>query len=100
MGSATPPPIGPGVSFSNVPLNTNTTFFEMGKGYAVMTFQPVDVNNPGVATLYAKGGTVLLTMDREGYANWYVPIDNSTYYFAATLGAKFLALTQPTIGFR
>jgi len=99
MSSFTPVPIGPGVSFSNVQPSVNTAFFDMTPGYCVATFQPVDRNNPGTATLYDRAGNAVLTFDREGYENYYVAVP-TTYYFSATSGANLLALTYPTIGFR
>ena len=95
---STPIPTGMTASFSAVPKGSVATAnFSFGRGYAVVTFQPVDVNNPGVATLYDSDGNVILTMDREGYANAMVPEGGATYYFKATLGANILAMTQPTI---
>ncbi len=92
-----PVPTGPTASFAAVQNNVATANFSFGGGYAVVTFQPVDVNNPGVATLYDSADNVILTMDHEGYANAMVPDGGATYYFKATLGANILAMTQPTI---
>lgn len=93
-----PVPIGPGQSFSAVPANSIATAnFAFDEGLAVVTFQPVDVNNPGVATLYDSGDAVILTLDHEGYANHIVPRGGATYYFKATKGARILAMTRPTI---
>jgi hypothetical protein len=91
-----PVPIGPGTSFSAVGVNIATSNFTLGEGYAIMTFQPLDVNNPGVATLYDSDGNTIIALDREGYGNVMVPSGGLTYYFKATLGAKLVALTQPT----
>lgn len=93
-----PVPIGPGVSFSNVRAGSiATSNFTLGEGYAVVTFQPVDVNDPGVVTLYDSSGNVVLTLNSEGYEPAVVPLGGMTYYFKATLGAKLLAMTQPTV---
>ena len=95
---STPVPTGPTASFSAVPKGEiATASFTFGRGLATVTFQPVDVNNPGGATLYDSAGNVILTMDRAGYANAMVPEGGATYYFKATLGANILAMTQPTI---
>ena len=92
-----PVPIGPGASFSDVRAGSVATAnFTIGEGYAVATFQPVDVNSPGTATLYDSAGNIILTMDTEGYESTIVPPGGLTFYFKATLGAKVLALTQPT----
>jgi len=93
-----PVPIGPTASFSNVPAGSiATATFTFGEGYAVVVFQPIDVNNPGVATLYDSGNNAVVTLDSEGFDSIIVPAGGMTYYFKATLGAKVLAVTQPTI---
>ena len=97
----TPVPIGVGQSFSNVPVNSIVTAtFGLDAGAAVATFQAIDKNDPGVVTLYDGDDNVVITMDREGYSNVIVPYGGLTYYFAATKGAKLLALTHPSIGWR
>lgn len=95
---AAPIPIGPTASFSNVPAGSiATSTFTMGDGTAVVTFQPVDVNNPGVVTLYDNSdNSAVLTLNSEGYEMAVVPPGGKTYYFKATLGAKILAMTLPT----
>ncbi len=95
---STPVPIGVGASFSPVRTDSVATAnFTLGEGYAVLTFQPVDPNNPGVATLYDSSNNVVVTLDRGGYANVMVPSGGLTYYFKATKGAQLLALTQPSV---
>lgn len=91
-----PLPTGPTASFPAVRVNVATSNFTFGEGYAIVTFQPVNVNDPGIATLYDSAGNVILTMDAEGYSPFNVPIGGGTYYFAATKGANILAMTQPT----
>lgn len=92
-----PVPIGPGQSFSNVAKNSiATSTFSMGEGYAVVTFQPLVLSDPGVVTLYDSSDNVILTMNSEGYEAVVVPNGGASYYFKATLGAKILAMTQPT----
>lgn len=98
---STPVPIGPGASFPNVQPNVQTASFTIGTdGLATIVFQPVDVNNPGVATLYDSSGNTIATLSTEGYESVYVPLNGLTYYFKATLGANLLAMIQPTIGNR
>lgn len=93
-----PVPIGVGASFPDVRANSlPTTSFEFSEGPVVVTFQPVDLNSPGVATLYDSADVAILTMDREGYSNHIVPRGGATYYFKATKGARILAMTRPTI---
>lgn len=93
-----PVPIGPGAVFSDVPAGSVATAeFTLGEGYAVVTFQPVDIQNPGVATLYDGDDVAVLTIDAEGYSPAIVPPGGGTYYFKATLGAKRLAMTLPTV---
>lgn len=93
-----PVPIGPGASFSKVPAGSiATATFTMGEGLAIVTFQPVNLNNPGVVTLYDSSDNVILTMNSEGYDNVQVPTRGLSYYFKATLGANLLAMTQPTV---
>ena len=92
-----PVPIGPTASFSNVPAGSiATATFKFGVGYAVITFQPIDVDNPGTATLYDSTDTAVATLSTEGYESFVVPSTGDTYYFKATLGAKLLAMTQPS----
>lgn len=93
-----PIPIGVTQSFSNVPgASLATANFTMPGGIAVMTFQPIDVNNPGAAYLYDSDDTLIATLKAEGHETFQVPHNGGTYYFKATLGAKILAATQPSI---
>lgn len=94
---AVPVPIGPGASFSNVGANKATASFSFDEGRVVVTFQPVNVNDPGVATLYDSADTAILTLDEAGHANHVVPRGGATYYLKATKGANVLAVTRPTI---
>lgn len=92
-----PIPIGVTASFSPVGVNTRTSSFTLPQGIAVVTFQPVDVNNPGIATLYDSIDNVILTLNAEGYETFQVPFDGLSYYFKATRGAQLLAATQPSV---
>lgn len=94
-GDAIPIPVGVGWSLSNVQPNAQTPTQGLSAGYAVATFQPYDVNNPGVVTLYNSAGTVILTLTSGGYGNFVVPPGGASYYFIATNGAAVLAATNP-----
>lgn len=92
-----PVPIGPTASFADVARNVSTGNFSFGGGYAVVTFQPADLDDPGTVTLYDSDDNTILTMKAEGYESFIVPPAGATYYFTATKGANILAATQPTI---
>lgn len=94
-----PWPIPEGITASSRALfdsvaTANATFSDGGR--AVLTFQPVDPDNPGVATLYDSSGTVQMTMNHGGYANIVIPQGGATYYWTATLGANIVAITLPS----
>jgi hypothetical protein len=94
-----PVPIGVTASFNAVGKNVATGNFSFSEaGIATITFQPVDVNNPGVATLYDSTNNVIQTISAEGYETFQLPLGGGTYYFKATLGANILAATLPSIG--
>lgn len=96
--SSAPIPIGITASFANVRTDSvATATFTMSEGMSIVTFQPVDWNNPGVATLYDSDGNTIVTMNSGGYETVQVPAGGKSYYFKATLGANILAMTQPTI---
>lgn len=96
--SNSPVPTGVGVSFSPVKIaSVATSTFSFGPGMAIITFQPVNPNDPGVVTLYDSSGNAIFTMDREGYATEMVPEGGKSYYFGATKGANLLAMTQPSL---
>lgn len=91
-------PIGLTASFSNVKTGSVATAnFTMPAGTVIITFQAVDVQNPGVVTLYDSGDNALITMNTDGQEIYRVPHGGATYYFKATLGANLLAMTQPNI---
>jgi hypothetical protein len=93
-----PIPTGVGFSVSPVPKSSVASRSNtIGPGYAIVTFQPFDVNCPGVLSLYDSADNLILTMDRAGYENVLVPDGGLTYYFKATLGAQLAALTQPSV---
>ncbi len=94
----TPVPIGVTASISPVASGSIATrSFTMPEGIAVVTFQPLNVNDPGVVTLYDSGNNVILTINAEGYETFQVPLGGGTYYFKATLGAQLLAATVPSV---
>jgi hypothetical protein len=94
---AYPIPIGITASFNNVRTDSVATAdFTMPSGTAVVTFQPVDPNDPGVATLYDNADdSVVVTMKSAGYDIVSVPQGGKTYYWKATKGANILAMTIP-----
>lgn len=99
-GDAIPIPVGIGWSVSNVQPNVQTPTQGLDAGFAIATFQPVDVNNPGTATLYNSAGTVILTLTQGGYGEFMVPVGGASYYFIATNGAAVLAATRPNFSTR
>lgn len=100
---AYPIPIGVTTSFANVAVGVNTSTFSIlpdgpdkgSAGFFVVTFQPVDQNNPGTVTLVDGNGNTQLTMTSGGYAFLYA-VASSGWYFTNTLGANILAITNPT----
>jgi hypothetical protein len=94
---ATTIPIGVTASFQDVRASLATPVFGMDAGQAVVTFQARDPNNPGIVTLLDSDNNIMLTMEAEGYSSFYVPTGGARYYFTATLGAKTLAMTHPSV---
>jgi hypothetical protein len=94
---AYPIPIGVTQSFSAVPGGVQTKHFNFPEGYAIVTFRPADVNNPGTATLYDSGNNDIMDMTTPGWYEMIVPLGGGTYYFKTTADAKTLAMTQPSI---
>ncbi len=99
QGSA-PIPNGVTASFAALKPNVNSATFAMGEGVVVITFQPADVNDPGVLSLYTSGGTLLITMMAIGHATYQVPSGGASYYFSGTKGAAIAAMTLPNDGVR
>lgn len=93
-----PIPIGTTASFARVVANLATSTFFLDEGYTIVTFQPVDVSNPGAATLYDSGNTAIVVLNAAGYGELTVPPGGASgYYFKATLGANILAATSPNM---
>lgn len=91
-----PIPEGVTSSFSFPQAGANTATFTLpGSAQAVITFQPLDMNNPGVLTLYDSGNVAIFTMLAAGYAPLIVPGAGASYYISTTLGAKLVAATVP-----
>lgn len=95
-----PLPTGNTASFSNPPAGVNTATFTLQAGsMVIVTFQPLDLNNPGTLTMTEDdGSTVVLTMTEGGYARYDVPSTpdfGESYYFNATNGAQLVAATVP-----
>jgi hypothetical protein len=100
MASGFPIPEGQTSSFSFPAAGVNTATFTLpGGAQAVVTFQPLDYNNPGTLTLSDSAGNTILTMLAGGYAGWTVPNiatgAGTGYYFNATAGAQLVAATVP-----
>ena len=95
---ALPTPDGISNVFSNVDSNGQATanFSFSDSGVVVLTFDPADSDNPGVATLYDSSNNVLVTMKQRGYETYQLPLGGGTYYWKATRGAKKLAMTLPS----
>ena len=98
-GSA-PIPNGVTASFAGVKPNTNTATFTMSAGVVVITFQPADVNDPGVMSLYNSSDVLQLTMSAIGHTAHQVPSPSASYYFSTTKGAAIVAMTLPNDGVR
>lgn len=94
---AFPVPIGVGTSFSDLAPNVATRTFEirLGNGY-IVTFNPVDVNDPGVLTLYDSANTAILTMAQGGSYGLSTPTGTG-FYFKGTKGARNASVVDPTI---
>ena len=90
-------PAGVGNSITNVLTESRATrTFTMPEGFAILTFQPYDVDDPGVATLYDSVDVEILTMKAGGYETLQIPTGGKSYYWTATKGAKLLAMTIPS----
>jgi hypothetical protein len=94
-GGSFPMPVGIGFSVSPLAAGMNSQVNALPPGYAVMVFQPIDPNNPGVATLYDSNNNVILTMNAGGYSEFSVPAAGASYYFSSTAGATLLAAVIP-----
>ena len=91
-----PIPVGITASFPNVRTDSvATSNFTMDGGFKVVTFQPVNPGNPGIAYLYDSSNTLRLTMTEGGNYMFQVSDAGETFYFKATLGANILAMTTP-----
>lgn len=94
-----PVPIGVTNSFSNLAANVSSATFGLDAGFEyLVTFQPVDTNNPGSLVLYDSGNNALLTMTNPFvYGTYAMGAAASGYYFKASLGAQLAAITSPSI---
>ncbi len=88
-------PNGITTSFSNVQPNVSTPTFTFPGGVVVITFNPLNVDSPGVLTLYDSAGNVLLTMTQQGSYPWQVPAPTAAYYFTSTAAIGTVAMTLP-----
>jgi hypothetical protein len=93
---AFPMPEGPSASFANPAPGVNTKTFALpDQAQVIVTFNPIDVNNPGTLILYDSGANAIVTMQAAGYAAFIVPAGGASYYFNASLGANQIAATIP-----
>lgn len=89
-----PLPLGISDSHHNVNAGDNSRKFDIPAGNYVVTFQPVDVNNPGTLTLYDHSANVLVTMAMGGYAV-FISGGSTGCYFSNPNGIKIAAITTP-----
>jgi len=94
-GPSFPLPIGVTASFSPVAAGISTGTSALDAGGAVMTYQPLDVNDAGTVTLYDSAANVIGTLTAGGYLAFMVPAGGKSYYMNATKGAQLLAITLP-----
>lgn len=94
---AFPIPIGEGNSVADlIPTVASRTFtLERGNDY-VVTFNPVNIDDPGVLYLYDSANTVLLTMNQGGSYGLSTP-GGTGFYFKGTKGARNASVINPTI---
>lgn len=92
------PPIGPGTSISELaPAPAASRTFDIARGTYVVTYNPVDVNNPGVLYLYNSSDVVVLDMPQGGSYGLTVAADGTGFYFKGTRGARNASVIEPTI---
>jgi hypothetical protein len=62
----------------------------------VVTFNPVDPENPGVLRLYDSSDTAVLEMPQGGSYGFSSP-GGTGFYFKATKGARNASIVEPTL---
>lgn len=94
---AFPVPIGPGTSFSDLaPQKASAAFgIASGNGYTV-TFNPVDISDPGTLTLYDSSNVAVLVMNQGGSYGFSTPAGTG-FYFKGTKGARNASVIEPSI---
>lgn len=95
---AFPQPVGPGTAIADVapaPARSRTFSIPAGNGL-IVTFNPVAVGNPGVATLYNGSDVAVLVMEQGGSYGFSSPGGDS-FYFTATKGARNVSVVEPTL---
>jgi hypothetical protein len=88
-------PEGETTSFSKVQAGVPTGTFTFPGGFVVITFNPVDENQPGTLTLYDSGNNSLLVMPQGGRYPFQVPSGGASYYFSSTAAIATVAMTLP-----
>ena len=95
---AFPQPIGPGFSAADVPLPpaASRTFTMPSGNGLIVTFNPIVIGDPGVATLYDGSDVAVLEMAQGGSYSFSSP-GGDGFYFKATKGARNVSVVEPTI---
>ena len=95
---AFPQPIGPGTAVADLapsPAISRTFDVPAGNGL-IVTFNPLSISDPGVATLYDSANTAVLEMAQGGSYGFSSP-GGDGFYFKATKGARNVSVVEPTI---
>jgi hypothetical protein len=94
---AFPQPTGPGSSVADLaPLVRSRTLSVPSGNGMVVTFNPVDVGDPGVATLYDSSDVAVLVMEQGG-SYGFSSVGGDGFYFKATKGARNVSVVEPTL---
>lgn len=94
---AFPMPVGPGTSIADLaPQAASRTFTVPAGNGLIVTFNPVAVGDPGVATLYNGSDVAVLAMSQGGSYGFSSP-GGSGFYFKATKGARNVSVVEPTL---
>ena len=95
---AYPQPTGHGTSFANLlPSSVRTATFTAPSGNGlIVTFNPIDPGDPGVASLYNASDVAVLEMAQGGSYGFSSP-GGAGFYFSATKGARNVSIIEPTL---
>lgn len=95
-----PVPVGAGDTVCNLRPATKSRMFDLTRLNYLITFQPVDVNDPGTLILYDGSNTAMVTLNAGGYAT-FTPVASGVqynYYFIASNGANIASIIAPYRG--